>query len=308
MPTQTPLTDAINALTTYANTVTSASDTTLSDAVATLAAGYGGGGSDDRIYKLFMNTLTDFSDSDLTAPVKSVLQNNTVLETVSMPNVVSLPNDFLYGCTHLTTASFPSLPKIQYRQFFNCTALTTLTLSELASSGDGSNGGDATIGQQGFRQCSSLSSFNKPKAIADTQAFYSCTGLVTAVIKGIYLYGTNIFNGCSSLTGVDFQIDPKRLDNAFQNCTVLNTLILRGTTVAPLSNTSTFNGTPFANGGTGGHIYIPKSLYDHLGDGTSSDYKAASNWSTINGYGTITWHQIEGSTYETHYVDGTVIS
>lgn len=40
----TPLTDAITALTTYANTVTGASDTTLSDAVGTLAAGYGGGG------------------------------------------------------------------------------------------------------------------------------------------------------------------------------------------------------------------------------------------------------------------------
>ena len=40
-----PLTDAITALTTYSNTVTGASDTTLSDAVATLAAGYGGGGS-----------------------------------------------------------------------------------------------------------------------------------------------------------------------------------------------------------------------------------------------------------------------
>lgn len=39
-----PLTDAINALTTYANTVTGASDTTLSEAVATLANGYGGGG------------------------------------------------------------------------------------------------------------------------------------------------------------------------------------------------------------------------------------------------------------------------
>ena len=44
MPSNTPLTDAINALTTYSNTVTGASDTTLSDAVATLAAGYGGGG------------------------------------------------------------------------------------------------------------------------------------------------------------------------------------------------------------------------------------------------------------------------
>ena len=49
MPTTTPLTDAINALTTYSNTVTGASDQTLSDAVATLAAGYGGGGSVDDV-------------------------------------------------------------------------------------------------------------------------------------------------------------------------------------------------------------------------------------------------------------------
>ena len=38
----TPLTDSINALTTYANEVTGTSDTTLSDAVHTLASGYGG--------------------------------------------------------------------------------------------------------------------------------------------------------------------------------------------------------------------------------------------------------------------------
>lgn len=41
----TPLTDSINALTTYANEVTGGSDTNLSDAVHTLASGYGGGGS-----------------------------------------------------------------------------------------------------------------------------------------------------------------------------------------------------------------------------------------------------------------------
>ena len=44
MPNNTPLTDAINALTRYANETTGASDTTLSDAVGTLVAGYGGGG------------------------------------------------------------------------------------------------------------------------------------------------------------------------------------------------------------------------------------------------------------------------
>lgn len=41
-----PLTDAINALTRYANETTGASDQTLSDAVRTLCDGYGGGGGD----------------------------------------------------------------------------------------------------------------------------------------------------------------------------------------------------------------------------------------------------------------------
>ena len=49
MATTKPLTDAITALTTYANSVTGASDTTLSDAVGTLAAGYGGGGGIEKI-------------------------------------------------------------------------------------------------------------------------------------------------------------------------------------------------------------------------------------------------------------------
>ena len=55
----TPLTDAINALTTYANTVTSASDTTLSDAVATLASGYGGGGGSGAEYTTFKYTPSE---------------------------------------------------------------------------------------------------------------------------------------------------------------------------------------------------------------------------------------------------------
>ena len=40
----TPLTDSIEALTTYANQTTGASDTNLSDAVYTLVQGYGDGG------------------------------------------------------------------------------------------------------------------------------------------------------------------------------------------------------------------------------------------------------------------------
>ena len=94
---------------------------------------------------------------------------------------------------------------------------------------------------------------------------------------------------------------------AFGSCPNLKTIILRSTTRLTLDGTGAFSGTPFASGGSGGTIYIPKALYDHLGDGTSSDYKAATNWSTLNGYGTITWAQIEGSTYETHYGNGELI-
>ena len=54
-----PLTDAINALTTYANTITGASDTTLSDAVESLADGYGGGGGNFE-----MGTLTPSAETD----------------------------------------------------------------------------------------------------------------------------------------------------------------------------------------------------------------------------------------------------
>ena len=94
----------------------------------------------------------------------------------------------------------------------------------------------------------------------------------------------------------------------WQNCSSLGTIILRHTSINALPNVNCFNNTPFKNGGAGGTIYISKTLYEHLGDGTANDYKSASNWSTIDGYGTITWAKIEGSIYETQYADGTPIS
>ena len=56
MSSTTPLTDGINALTAYANEVTGASDTTLSDAVETLASGYGGGGASSSWTKVAETT------------------------------------------------------------------------------------------------------------------------------------------------------------------------------------------------------------------------------------------------------------
>lgn len=59
----TPLTDRINALTAYSNQKTGASDTTLSDAVTRLVAGYGSGASlPSIISKIDGGSFTPTSD------------------------------------------------------------------------------------------------------------------------------------------------------------------------------------------------------------------------------------------------------
>lgn len=126
--------------------------------------------------------------------------------------------------------------------------------------------------------------------------------------SGGYNFGTSGFKKIDF--GVKFPTTSLGLINGFlTSASALTVLILRNSTnIVPMNNLNTFNGTPFKSGGTGGTIYIPKALYDHLGDGGSLDYKAATNWSAVNGYGTITWAQIEGSQYENYYADGTPIA
>lgn len=67
-----------------------------------------------------------------------------------------------------------------------------------------------------------------------------------------------------------------------------------------LANVNAFANTPFKSGGAGGEIYVPSALID--------TYKASANWSTLDGYGTVTWKAIEGSIYENAYADGTPIA
>lgn len=60
----TPLTDRINSLTSQANEATGVSDTTLSDAVETLIAGYGQGGGNAPLFSIEVaeNSYTKLSE------------------------------------------------------------------------------------------------------------------------------------------------------------------------------------------------------------------------------------------------------
>ncbi len=145
----------------------------------------------------------------------------------------------------------------------------------------------------------------------NNNAFDGCTSITIAIIKKTsnnIRSGASILAGCTSLITVDADMLGQWGQYLFSGCSNFNTLIIRNTTPATLwGGVGVFNNTPFANGGAGGTIYIPESLYNHLGDGGASDYKAATNWSTLDSYGTVTWAKIEGSAYDGYYADGTPI-
>ena len=177
--------------------------------------------------------------------------------------------------------------------FNYCTNITSVT------------GDNASMDQNTFDHCSGITSVNLTNIQYGSNngsgAFAACTNLETAVIG----YGTtnnavglSMFNGDSKLKTVDIIYINRLRNQMFYNCTLFDTLILRSSSLTPMENTNAFNGTPFASGQSGGTIYIPETLYNHLGDNSSDDYKAATNWSTIDSYGTITWAKIEGSIYE----------
>ena len=142
-----------------------------------------------------------------------------------------------------------------------------------------------------FNTCSYMPDLTKVKfkivlntsSAALNGVFLSCPNLTEMIIKARNLQQANF-----TISGTTFQSSPQ-----------FKTLILDGEDkLIKLGHTNAFNGTYFRQGGGGGTIYIPQVLYNHLGDGSELDYKAATNWSVIDSYGTITWMPIEGSEYE----------
>lgn len=98
------------------------------------------------------------------------------------------------------------------------------------------------------------------------------------------------FAYCTNLTSIDLPSVTILVSNAFENCSGLTTIILRGTTLCALDNKYVLYNTPFYTGGTGGTVYVPQALIE--------SYQNATNWSTLYAQGTCNFVAIEGSEYE----------
>lgn len=216
-------------------------------------------------------------------------------------NTTTIRDYAFSGYTLITSVSLPQCTVIGNYGFSNCTGIVSVSAPNVTS---------FYQRNYAFKGCTSCTIFYLPNCtIVGTEQFNGCSSLPYLVLPKATTIYNNALNGCTNLEAVDLGTSAVVFERTgiFKNDAKLKTLVLRRTTIVPYKVLDAFDGTPFASGGSGGTIYIPKVLYDHLDDGTSSDYKAATNWSTLNGYGTITWAKIEGSYYETHYVDGTEI-
>lgn len=223
MPTTTPLTDAINALTTYSNTITGASDTTLSDAVATLAAGYGGGGID-------VNALADGSISGAVEITASSIRDRFFkncgnITSLTCPNLTIIREQLCSGCTGLVSVSMPNATTVNSsQQFINCTSLTTVNLPKLQG-----------LGGNMFQGCTALEFIDLPKvtSLGATRCFYGCSNLKTIVLRHTSVVPLN----ADGLTNTPFASDgtggtvyvPSALISSYQTAANWSTLYNAGT-------------------------------------------------------------------------------
>lgn len=188
---------------------------------------------------------------------------------------------------------------IQSRAFFEYQGITEVTIE-----------GDPYIGGNAFQNCRNLETLNTPNLTklksgyysSSTYTFQGCSKLKGVVFPSFNNNGIDsyVFQNCTALTYADFK-DLTKLGGAdvFTN-TGLNVLVIRRTSgVTTLQGVNNFNSSPFASSGTGGTLYVPSALI--------SSYQSATNWSTLLGYANNSIQAIEGSYYETHYADGTVI-
>lgn len=115
-------------------------------------------------------------------------------------------------------------------------------------------------------------------------AFYNRTDITGFTASGCSSIGVGAFSGCSELTSIRLDNISKIPKYAFKGCSKLDYITIfeyDWTEVLELESIDAFDGTPFAEGGAGGVIKVTPDLIEA--------YKVAPNWSTLYGYGTVTF-------------------
>ncbi len=257
------------------------------------------GSDEDTLLLALRNQVTSVSDNTLTSIRSYGLANMSALTSVSFPELQTINTYAFYNSANIAWNGwpFPKAKSIGNYAFRYCYGLTgDIVLPSTVTS----------IGQYSFANCDEMTTFTAPGAITTlgTYTFNGASGHVmalrechlpnlgTSIALNLNWGSTTAANACQHLEVCDIGKAKSIAANTFANCYKLQTLIMRRTgSVTTCANVSAFLNTPLrGRSGLTAKIYVPEALID--------SYKAASVWTTINGYGYVTWEKLEGSIYE----------
>lgn len=257
------------------------------------------GSSEDTLLQALRNTVTSVEDDTLTSIRSYGLAYMTALTSVSFPNLQTINSYAFYNDYAIIWNGwpFPKAKTIGNYAFRYCYGLTgDIVLPNTVTS----------IGQHSFANCTGMTTFTANGTIT-TLGTYTFNGasnhvmalreihlphLGSSIALNLNFGSTTAASACQHLEVCDIGNAKSIAANTFANCYKLQTLIMRRTdSVTTCANVNAFLNTPIrGRNSRTAKIYVPQALID--------TYKAASVWTTINGYGYVEWLPIEGSEWE----------
>lgn len=211
--------DRINALKTGIEAKTGETYSDLTGAVQALADGYGQGGDTDYLAMRLTNTLTEYSNSDITEIIAYGLYNCSFLTTVNLPNVTKINAYAFYnlGITEITDDNFPALVYTGQRAFRSCAALTKFVKPN----------SDVALGGIVFEECTALKTVDVRSCsyVEGNQRmlFAGCTALEAFIIRrtdavNTWLTGL-MFNASGIESGIGYIYVPSALVDSYKAAT-----------------------------------------------------------------------------------------
>ena len=168
---------------------------------------------DDNLYYLKIDKDKDdiYDYAVITDCNESAVSVNIPSEIGNLP-VTRIGDSAFLNCNDLTTVSIPDTVTVIEQYAFSCTSLTEINFPKKL----------AEIGESAFAGCSMLQSINIPntvKAIGN-EAFARCEALNSVSLgKGLESIGNIAFADCKSLSGITISENVQSIgESAFENC------------------------------------------------------------------------------------------
>lgn len=255
----------IQGLIDKANETTGNADTDLTTAVNALVEGYGQGGDGDS-ESLFIKSINDnievLDDPNITEiAAEYAFYKRKNLKKVFLPNCVKFANDaFSYSSiVELRLDGYVGITDINRANMFSyCGSLETVYLPLCQ-----------TLSVYMFKACTSLKNIHMPEVRMIRAGAFKESAIEEFIGRNVLEMQHQVFDACKQLKKIDINGANSNMEsNLCANASLLETFILRATTLRTLNSVNAFVGTKIESGE--GYIYVPSELVE--------EYKAATNW------------------------------